>query len=114
MFPPIPLPDMMHFLDQPHHVAGSTYNRAILPKRSDELKQSITTNYVEGWGLHFKEKVWETPLHIIIKACGIIGVVAYVGCGLALHPKRQTSQCSDGAFDPAFVTSSCCVDEGVG
>ena len=78
--PPIPPTAMMHLLDKPslhRGLKGSTYNRNALPKRATRLELGSDMQPVEGWGLHFTEKVWQLPM-TVLRVVGIIAAVAAV------------------------------------
>jgi hypothetical protein len=89
MIPPIPLTGMMHFLDKPEELSDEfSFNRDLLPKRANKLVlQDNATHYVEGWGLHFQEKVWETPIDEV-KLFSIFGAIAVVGLGIGLSAEK--------------------------
>jgi hypothetical protein len=87
MIPPIPLTGMMHYLDKPEELGDKIYNRSLLPKRANRLVQGNTTHHVEGWGLHFQEKVWEKPIDAV-KLFSIFGAIAVVGLWIGLAAEK--------------------------
>jgi hypothetical protein len=89
MIPPIPLTAMMHYLEMPQDLRDSKVQRARLPKRIDQLKIVAGMNAIEGWGLHFKEKVWETPFDVI-KSIVLVVPFAVVGLWLYLTDEVKT------------------------
>jgi hypothetical protein len=87
MIPPIPPTGMMHYLEKPEHLGNKIHNRGILPKRANELMQVNAAHQVEGWGLHFQEKVWEEPIDAV-KLFSIFGAIAIVGLRICLATEK--------------------------
>jgi hypothetical protein len=74
---------MMHYLEKPEELRYSKVQRAKLPKRADQLNFVVGMDATEGWGLHFKEKIWETPFDVL-KTIYLVGPFVVVGLWLYL------------------------------
>ena len=71
--------------------------RAALPKRRERLDLGSELDFQDGWGLSFKDTIWEAPIVTVQLASIIIAIV------VAIHWTRIHGSSVASIFPGAFI-----------
>ncbi len=87
---------MIHSIQEPQCRGTKRVFRAALPKRRERLNLGSEVDFQDGWGLSFKDTVWEAP----IVAVQITSIAAAIGVAIYWTTMRGNSVRSflPGAF----------------
>ena len=97
MIPPIPRNAMIHSLEDPQCRGTKLVFRAALPKRRERLELGSELDFQDGWGLSFKDTIWEAPIVTVQLASIIVAIV------VAIHWTRMHGSSVGSIFPGVFV-----------
>lgn len=75
---------MIHSLEEPQCRGTKRVFRAALPKRHDRLHLGSEHDFQNGWGLIFKDTVWEAPI-VAVQMASITAAIVVAICWIRVH-----------------------------
>jgi hypothetical protein len=86
----VPRQTLRHLLHHPEKFGNKRLNRDALPRRQETLVLGPSLQFIGGWGLHFVEKVWDTPIRIAHFGSIGLGILCLIVWSCTKEPQLGT------------------------